>query len=291
MRFIFLLFLSNSIYAQETINNEIFLFDLLSENRELRVDNGQNISLNPGYDNQPSFYSDEVLLYARTIDGQTEIVAYNLEDKKINRISNTSIGSEYSPSRIPGEEDVAAVRLDTTGLQRLYRYKWETGENNLIHRDLKIGYFAFLNEDKLLVTVLAGAGMELVLLDLKNKAEKKIVSAAGRSLHRIPGTKSMSYTAVNNQNELDLYLLDNVEQEPESFFLTALPPGVQDYVWLDRDRILVGQDNKLLLYDMLGESEWIEVADLSDYGLKNITRLAVNEERDKIALAGEIETD
>ena len=291
MRFILLLFLCTPIFAQEAANNEIFLFDLISESHELRFENGENISLNPGYDNQPSFYSDDVLLYARTIDGQTEIAAYNLENKKKTLISNTLNGSEYSPARITGTVDVAAVRLDTTGLQRLYRYDWETGEPNLIHRDLKVGYFAFFNEDKLLVTVLAGAGMELILLDLKNNTERNIVSGAGRSLHKIPGTESMSYIAINSQNESDLYLLDNLDEEPESFFLTTLPPGVQDYVWLDKNRILAGKGNQIMLYDMLGESEWVPVADLSEYGFGNISRLAVNEAGNKIAISAEIKAE
>lgn len=288
MRLLFFLFLSTPLFAQDAVDNEIFLFDLISENDEVRLENGKNISENPGYDNQPSFYSDEVLIYARTFDGQTEITAFNLKTQKKDRITRTDVGSEYSPSRIPGTEDVAAVRLDTTGLQRLYRYEWETGESTLIHTDLKIGYFDFFTEEKILATVLAGAGMELVLLDLKEKTEIKIVSGAGRSLHRIPGTESMSYTAVNSQNEIDLYLLDSIDEQPESFFLTALPPGVQDYVWLDKNRILAGKDNRLLLYDMLGESKWLQVADLSDFGLENITRLSVNKEGNKLALSAEI---
>jgi hypothetical protein len=288
MRLLILLFLSTPLFAQDAADNEIFLFDLISEIDEVRLENGKNISENPGYDNQPSFYSEEVLIYARTFEGQTEIAAYNLETQKEERITHTEVGSEYSPSRIPGTEDVAAVRLDTTGLQRLYRYEWETGESTLIHLDLKIGYFAFLTEEKILATVLAGAGMELVLFDLKEETEYKIVSGAGRSLHRIPGTESMSYTAVNSQNEIDLYLLDNIDEEPESFFLTALPQGVQDYVWLDNNRLLAGKDNRLLLYDMLGKSEWIEIADLSNYGLENITRLSVNAAGNKLALSAEI---
>lgn len=291
MRFILLFFLCNPIMAQEITNNEIFLFDFNFESNGLRLENGENISKNAGYDNQPSFYSDKILLYARTIDGQTEIAAYDLEDKRVNQISDTSIGSEYSPSRIPGTVDVAAVRLDTTGLQRLYSYNWKTGESTMLHEDLKIGYFAFFKQDKVIAAVLSGVGMELVLLDLEENTKRNIVSHTGRSLHKIPGTESMSYTAINNQNEPDLYILDIVDQEPESFFLTTLPSGVQDYIWLDQNRILAGQDNKLFLYDMLEKSGWIQVADLSKYGLQNITRLAINEAGNKLAISAELKTD
>lgn len=273
--------------AQEIPNPEIFVFDIVAEGKELHFKNGKNISNNPGYDNQPSFYSDDILLYSRTINGQTEIAAHNLVTHEETIKSGTHIGSEYSPARIPGTNDVAAVRLDTTGLQRFYRYNWKEGDSNLLHKDLKIGYFAFYDESRILTTALTGRGMDLVLLDLEEDTARKIVGGAGRSLHKVPGTGSMSYTVRNDLNELDLYLMDNLDGDPESYFLTALPRGVQDYVWLDKNRILVGQDNKLLIYDMLGESRWIQVADLAEYKLHNFSRLAVNDAGDKIAVAAE----
>lgn len=287
MRLIILMLLCTPLMGQETANNEIFLFDLISENGDLQLANGQNISANSGYDNQPSFYSNEILLYARTVAGQTDIAAYNLNNGNETMVSNTKVGSEYSPVRIPGTKDVAAVRLDTTGLQRLYRYDWETGESNLLNSKLEIGYFAFYDRETILASVLSGGGMQLVLLEKEENSESN-VSGSGRSLHKIPGTESMSYTAVNDQRDFDLYILDNAARDPESFFLTALPPGVQDYVWLDQGRILAGQDEKLLLYDRLGKNEWIQIADISEYNLQNITRLAVNEAGDKIAISAEI---
>ncbi|MCM4160536.1 hypothetical protein FHG64_10530 [Antarcticibacterium flavum] len=274
--------------AQENSNPEIFVFDIVAEGKELQFKNGKNISNNPGYDNQPSFYSNDIILYSRTINGQTEIAAHNIGIHEEEIKSITRHGSEYSPARIPGTNDVAAVRLDTTGLQRLYRYDWMMQDDSkLLHKDLKIGYFAFYDELRILTTVLNGTGMDLVLLDLEEDIATKIVSRAGRSLHKVPGTGSMSYTVRNDQNELDLYLIDNVDGEPESYFLTALPQDVQDYVWLDKNRILAGQDNKLLMYDMLGESKWIQIADLAEYKLHNISRLAVNGAGEKIAVAAE----
>lgn len=288
MRLIFSFLFCLPLMAQEPANPEIFLFDIISEDNELDFTNGKNISNNPGYDNQPSFYTDEILLYSRTINGQTEIATHNINSHEEALISNTGIGSEYSPARIPGTKDIAAVRLDTTGLQRLYRYDWKDGESNLLHENLKIGYFAFYDENKILTTVLAGAGMDLVLLDLEKQTTNKIVSSAGRSLHKVPGTTTLSYTVVNDQKGVDLYLMNDVDSEPKNSFLTTLPPGVEDYVWLDKDRILAGQDNLLLMFDIPGESQWVQVADLADYKLQNISRLAVNASGDKVAIVAEI---
>lgn len=287
MKWLLLFLLNLPVLAQETPNTEIFLFDITSAENQFKVTTGENISLNDGYDNQPSFYSENVLIYARTRNGQTDIAGYKLDESDNFWISNTTTGSEYSPQRIRSSKDVAAVRLDTTGLQLLYQYDRETGESFVLLPDLKVGYFAFFNEKILLTTVLTESGMDLVLNDLEKKISDTLVRRVGRSVHKIPETGSMSYTVVNEEKNLDLYLLDLVGEKPESFFLCTLPEGVQDYTWLDNDRIILGKGSKLYLYDILGESKWVPIADLSEYKLDNITRLDINEEGTKLVFAAE----
>lgn len=288
MKWLLFFILPLPVLAQETPNTEIFLFDITSTKNQFEVSNGENISQNDGYDNQPSFYSEEVLIYARTRNGQTDIAGFNLDKPDNFWISNTPVGSEYSPQRISGSKDVAAVRLDTTGLQLLYRYDWETGAPSVLLPDLKVGYFAFYNEKILLTTVLTGSDMHLFLNDLEKETSDLLVTKVGRSVHKVPGTDSMSYTVMNEEKTFDLYLLDLDGNEPESFFLTTLPEGVQDYSWLDRDRLILGKGSEIYLYDILGKSEWIPVADLSEDKLDNITRLDINKEGTKLVFVAEI---
>ena len=289
MKRFFLILFSFSVFAQEPPDTEIFLFDIISENDEsLKFENGKNISNNEGYDNQPSFYSEDILLYSGTRHGQTDIAAIDLEDSRNFWVSNTEAGSEFSPKRIPGSTDVAAVRLDTTGLQLLYNYNMETGNSTVLLPDLVVGYFAFYNQNLLLTAVLADNQLDLVLNDLKQRISKTVVRNIGRSIHKVPETGSMSYTVVNDENKHDLYLFDLENVEPESFFLCTLPEGVSDYAWLDEDRILLGKGDHLYLYDIFGESEWVPIADLSEYNLDNISRIAINESGTKIALAAEL---
>lgn len=288
MKFFILLLFGFPVIAQNSLNTEIFIFDINKAEQDLNFENGNNISLNPDYDNQPSFYSADTVVFSKTRkDSQTDISGTSLNNSENFWISSTNVGGEYSPQRIPGTNDVAAVRLDTTGLQRLYKYNWETGESSILVPDLKVGYFAFLNEDKILSAVLTDTLMDLVLYDLKNNSGKIIDIRVGRSIQKVPGIPSMSYTAINEQNQLDLYILDLDEEEPKKYYLTTLPEGVNDYSWLDENRILAGKGSELLLYDVLGVSEWTTVADLSEYQLQNITRMAVNKNATKLALVAE----
>lgn len=288
MRLFFLLLFGLPILAQNPMNTEIFLFDIKIENQKITIENGKNISQNPGYDNQPSFYSGDTLIFSKTRDNQTDIVGFSMKESGSFWINNSRVGSEYSPQHIPGSMDVAAVRLDTTGLQLLYKYDWKTGESSVLVPDLKVGYFSFLNRDRLLTAVLNDTAMDLILYDLKKETSKMLVNNVGRSIHKVPGMKSMSYTVINEQKDLDLYILDLGDEEAKSYFLVTLPKGTQNYAWLDENRILLGNGSELFIYDILGESEWKSIADLSEYQLQNITRIAVNPDGTKLALAADI---
>ena len=266
-------------------NTEVYVFDIRPAYEGLELLNIQNISNNKGYNNQPSFIANETLVFAGNNEGQTDIVEYSLNTKSKKWFNQKTDGGEYSPQKFPSNEDVAAVRLDKDGLQRLYRYSPATGKSSEIIKDLQVAYFAFYNDKKILATVLDGDKMNLVLIDLQSKKTDTLFYNAGRSLQKVPKTNSMSYSLVNEEGNLDLYLLDM--NSYENFFVTQLPIGIQDYVWINDTQILVGSGNKLYMYDTLGESEWTRVASLEDYGLKNITRMAISPNGKKLAIVTE----
>jgi hypothetical protein len=97
--------------------------------------------------------------------------------------------------------------------------------------------------------------------------------------------KSMSYTAINEEGNWDVFQFE--PSTGESFFVVQLPVGVQDHVWLDDTSILIGSGSKLFLYDPFREDKWLEVADLSSSGLENITRIAISPDRKHLALVAE----
>ena len=119
--FVVLLFLSTSLGFSQT-DVDVFVMDFTLDDQVMNISGLKNISNNPGYDSQPFFTNNKQLLYAGTQNGQTDIVMYDLTTNTSNVINTTTPGGEYSPKQIPGSKDIAAVRLDTNGLQRLYSY-------------------------------------------------------------------------------------------------------------------------------------------------------------------------
>ena len=281
--FLLTLFILQLSFAQQ--NTEVYIFDISPSYSGMELLNARNVSNNEGYDNQPSFISNETLVFAGNNNGQTDISEYNLNSKIKTWVNQETEGGEYSPQKFPSSNDIAAVRLDKNGKQRLYRYDSETGKPSEIIEDLEVAYFAFYNDDLILATVLADDKLDLVMINLTNKTVETLFRNAGRTLQRIPKTDYMSYSLINEDRNLDVYMLDM--NSKENYFVSELPIGIQYYVWINDTQILVGSGNKLYMYDTLGEPEWNRVASLEDYGIKNITRMAISPNGKKIALVVE----
>jgi len=278
--FLFIITITSFSFAQE--NTEIYVFDIAPSYAGFELLNARNISNNAGYDNQPSFISDDTVIFAGNNDGQTDISEYDLNSDLQKWVNSKTEGGEYSPQKFPSNNDVAAVRLDKDGLQRLYSYNVKTGNSTEIIEDLQVAYFAFYNDKKMLASVLNNDKLDLVMIDLTSKIADTMFYNAGRSLQKVPKSNSMSYSLVNGEGNLDLYLLDM--NSYESFFVCELPIGIQDYVWINDTQILVGSGNRLYMYDTLGGSDWNRVASLEEYGIKNITRMAISPNGKKLAM-------
>ena len=270
----FILYLTlGSLWAQG--ETEVYLLDLTKD-----VDSPINISQNPGYDNQPSFWDNDHLLYTRTRAGQTDIVRYNLNSKKTEWLCDTPQGSEYSPLRIPESEAFSAIRLDTTGLQRLYRYT-DDGKDELLFSPLKIGYQHWASATTLLCTVLVEDHMNLMLVQ-PNSSAKLITEKVGRSLHRIPKTAQFSFIQQKEGKSI-LSSFDLITQNIEP--LLTLPERVQDVAWLASGILIFAQGNTIFEWDPTtssGVQVWKKLR-----GINNISRLALSHNGKLLALVGE----
>ncbi len=210
-------------------NTEIYLFDLSTSENGFTLSKMVNVSNNSGYDNQPSFIYEDVLLYAGNNDGQTDIAYYSIMDKKSSWYNIKTNDGEYSPQKLPLGDNVAAVRLDPDGLQRLYLYNPSQEKSQLVLENLAIAYFHFYTNNLLVSAVLSGSNLDLVLSDLNKKTNNTLVEKVGRSIQGVPYSKYVSYTVLNEEKNQDLYLLE-IDGNIENYFVCQLPIGIQDYI-------------------------------------------------------------
>nr|WP_297785732.1 nuclear transport factor 2 family protein [uncultured Allomuricauda sp.] len=263
---------------------EVYLFDLELSNGKIALSNPKNISNNAGYDNQPSFWDDDSILFASTRKNQTDILKFNVKEGSTSSwLTYTTAGSEYSPLRIPGKNAFSAIRLDIDGLQLLYEYDFETGESTPI-ADLKIGYHVWFDDHILVATVLVDNRMDLIVLNLEENTQNTVYQNVGRSLHNIPNSDLVSFIGKKNDT---WEILSLNPATGESKKITETYGKEEDIVWLDKNTIVTGAGKKLLSLDIDSGSEWETIIEFDQVEINNISRIAVSPNFKRLAFVAE----
>ncbi|MEP2239750.1 MAG: nuclear transport factor 2 family protein [Maribacter sp.] len=258
-------------YAQQ--GTEVYLADLNWEKDSLTIGLPANISNNEGYDNQPSFFSNDKILFASTRNNQTDIALYDINEKTITWLSNTPNGSEYSPLKIPGKENISAVRLDEDGLQRLYAYNFKTGESKILIPDLKVGYHVWYSKDIIICTVLIENRMDLVVYNLKENTHNTVRKNVGRSLHKIPNTELISFIAKGGDNAI-ISSLNPTSNETKD--IITLLGDSEDISWTTEGGLINAINKHLLFFKPSIDTEWKVLKEFQLTDIHGISRIAVS---------------
>ncbi|MEO2051203.1 MAG: nuclear transport factor 2 family protein [Allomuricauda sp.] len=284
IRLLLLASLVYSINALAQASTEIYLFDLEIADGKPILTNPKNISNNDGYDNQPSFWDDDTVLFASTRADQTDIRRLNINEGSTYKwLTNTPTGSEYSPLRIPGKNAVSAIRLDLDGLQRLYEYDLKTGESKPLS-DLKIGYHVWFNKDILVATVLVENRMDLVVINFKDNSTRTVQKNVGRSLHTIPGGQRINFVDKSNNNWI-IKSIDPISGATDQ--IADIFQKEEDVCWLDSNTLITGHEKSLYTYDVKNGGEWEPLITFDQEEINNISRIAINKGKTRLAFVAE----
>jgi hypothetical protein len=261
-------------------NPEIFLGDITITNSEFEISNLKNISNNPGYDNQPSFLPDGsgVLFTSFRDSVSNDVALFDLTKGDKRWITNTP-GGKYSPTVMPGGAHFSAVWLKPDGEQLLWKFPLEGGDPVVLIPDEVIGYHAWFNESTLYTFVL-GNPFTFVEFKLGDEISRTIIANyPGRSIHKIPGIKQVSY--VDKSSPSDWFVNTYNPASGVSTVVTETPAGSEDMVWVDSSSFLIGKNNTLLLWS---DGRWYEPA-LPVFKMDGtISRIALSPDRTKIAI-------
>lgn len=278
-------FMPPSLAGQQPARQpDVYLATLTTGAGGLRVGAPANVTAREGYDNQPSFSPDGASLYFTSVreDAQADIYRFDIATGATSRITTSAPESEYSAQVLPDGSGIAVIRVERDSTQRLWRVDRD-GRNARILLDgvRPAGYFAFADAHTVALFVL-GRPPTLQLSDLRRGNADTIVANIGRSLHRIPGSRRISYVSRAYEGVGWIMSLDPDTRSPLP--IARLPEGAEDYAWLPDGRLIAGQGTRLLVCNPATTAAWVEVADLSDAGLSSITRLAVSPAGDRLAI-------
>ena len=278
-------FILSSLLSFGQDGSEIFLFDMRIANGQVVLSNGANITNHKGYDNQPFFHSSQPLIYFTSFNdsGRSDIKFYNYQKNKVSNLTNTQ-EREYSPTVTPDGKFISCIIQRDNGAQDLGKYPMKGGQPEVLINDLKVGYHAWVDKEKLLLFALIDSVTNnLYYYNLTTKKITVIATNPGRSLHKIPGQHAMSFIQKNEGKD---WLIKRVESTTGAIS-TIVPalPGQENLVWLKNNIIVMSSGNKLFSYQVGLNKEWQPVIIEGDISLlKGLSRLTTNMGNTKLAL-------
>ena len=278
-----LLFNCTKFIAQS--DSEIFLLDIKFKQDKIEISNVKKISNNKGYNNQPIFVSNDKILFTSERNLQNDIVQYDSSENSLKYLTNT-LTSEYSPIRYK-KNKITAVSLDKKGEQYLRIYDIKDNTFKIPFTDKIVGYYTYSKQIKNLIISSVLENNELVLYtsNLKTKEHTYVDNNTGRSIHNIPkykfGQEKISYISkkdsIWNINYVDL---SNYKTKT----ITTTLNNNEDICWFKDGSILTSHKNNLYIFNSKLSKNWKLLCSLEEYGITNISRMAINPDNDKLAL-------
>lgn len=270
-------FLAVEVFAQT--GSEIFLFDMKARKGKISLSNPKNITNHPGYDNQPSFHADKPVVYFSSFneEGRADIKSYNYKNGVTESITATA-EREYSPTLTPDKAYLSCIIQRDNNAQDLGKYPVSGGEPTVIIDNLTVGYHVWADNSHLAMFIL-GQPNTLHYMRLPTKEDTIIAENIGRSLHRIPGQRAISFVHKISDKQ---WLIKKLETEKMTMSIIAETlPGREDIAWTPGGTLLSSDGAKLFL---LSNEKWVELKLPAETVLKGITRLAVSAKGDKLAV-------
>lgn len=275
-------------------NTQVYAFDLGRDGAGFTFLKCKMLTaFNPyGYNNQPQWVNNNELYLAVQFPNdtnQTDIWSLSLINNVITRVTATP-ESEYSPTLMPDRRSISCVRVDAgrSPTQRLWTYPLDrssTGKD-LLSLHPNVGYHCWLSDKKLALFMVDGSNNYLKLVNSEDQSSIQLTGGIGRSLARMNDGK-LAYVHKQTATQWAIKTLD-----PQSYSGTVIAetiPGSEDFALLSDGTFLMGQGSKMYaLYPADPQKQWREVADLSQFGVINIKRLAVSREGDRIAIVNDM---
>jgi Tol biopolymer transport system component len=271
--------------AAQPAGSEILVFDLKLKKGKVVVSHPVNITNHPGYDNQPYFHNEDPVVYYSSFDdnGRADICSYNLKYKAKKMVTQTP-EREYSPTLTPDRKYLSCIIQRDDGSQDLGKYPIEGGAAFVLINTLKVGYHAWADDSHIAMFVLEGEDKNsLHFMRLPTKDDSVLATNIGRSLHKIPGSRAISFIQ-RGESESKVMRL-NTETMAVTQITNTIANG--DHVaWTPTGLLLTSDGTKLYFLDPKhAGAGWHEVTlESGAEQLKGVTRLAVNSEGTRLAV-------
>ena len=277
MKWLLFLLVPISAFTQST---DIFLVEFNKNSSNYSIENPKLLSgfNKKGYTNQP-FFADHSLLMVSAASIQdlasTDLYELNIQTRKLKQITKTP-DREYSPQLSPDGKYLSCVVVDVERGNRqilwLYPLDQQNGGKGLLKTIHDVGYYCWLGPNSIAVYRVNDPN-KLYMVNTQTGKSQFISSNTGRCFKRL---SDGSLAFVNKYSEEHWFLRKINPNTLQSEIIKSTLSGVEDFEVLNDDSIIMAKDSKLYHLDPAGENTWKEIADLKDWGLQQISRIAYN---------------
>jgi len=240
------------------------------------------ISAASGYNNQPMFSADgkEIFFTAEQVDGQTDIARFNIDSDDLWLV-NRSPESEYSPTPIPGRNAVSVIRVELPDqIQRLWSLSLSEDKAELLIPNVEpVGYHSWIDQQSVAVFIL-GDSFTLHRATVGDQPSIQLADHIGRTIRKHP--KSGETLFVSKITEpWSISSIDTVTGKQTK--VMSLYPETEDFEVDPSGQFWMGYGSKLYRSSN-SNNRWELAGDLREFGIDNITRLAVSPDGNRIAI-------
>lgn len=260
------------------------MFDFDLDGSDLNLNNPKYLThFNAdGYNNQPSFFNDDMLYISSDYKAEvnTEIYSLDISNKRLLRVTNTT-QSEYSPTLMPDRRSFSVIRQGNIANkdQLLWRYPLDRSNEGapLIEDLTNVGYHTWLSRDKVLM-FLVDEPHKLVEYTLSTGLQEIITEDIGRAIVR--KGDYVYYVEKVSRKFWYLKAYNFVENTVET--ITQTLREKEDFALTEDGTFLMSSGKYIFAFKPDEDNVWRKVADMEVFGLNKVTRMAVS--NNKIAL-------
>lgn len=291
--FLFTFTALTSIPAFSQGPTHLYLFSLAEtkDNKFYVFDARYMSAFNPGgYTNQPYFLANNDLLVSvrKAGEKQNDIWLLSTATRRVRQLTKTE-WNEFSPQLVPGREYYSVVRqvegepID----QQVFQFPVKGGSYTSVTPDVhNIGYYAWLTNGNLALYTIENESNRLVSYSIKSHQTKRLTTAIGRTL---VGDENASVYYVHKFNETYWYIKRYNEASTAIDVISETTAKAEDFAIAPDGTFFMG-NNQRLMYQLPGNRDnWQLCADLSIYGIRHITRMAISSDGKFLALVAAAE--
>jgi len=285
--FISLFLIISSDAIAQAPSTDVVLFDCKVSDGEVALSNPKLLTdfNTGGYNNQPSFFEDDLLYISSDYKGEknTEIYALDLRRNELTRVTKTT-QNEYSPTIMPDGKHFSVIRQKNTEPmdQHLWQYPIDrSGEGKAIIDDLtNVGYHCWIGPYKVIM-FLVGDPHQMVEYNVVDGKQEVIARDIGRSLHRRGNV--LYYLEKVSRKFWYIKAYNFVHNTVE--VVTQSLREKEDFAIAEDGTFLMSSGSFLFAFSPDKDNTWRKVADLKAYGMNKVSRLAMT--KNKIAIVNE----